>query len=92
MALVNLGKVKGDAFTYEDFTPEQLAALHGEDGISPSVTVKTSTNDTYILTITDADHSFDTPNLMATATAGDLVSATEPLNQSENEFWMQSYT
>lgn len=25
---------KGDAFTYEDFTPEQLSALQGEDGKS----------------------------------------------------------
>lgn len=29
---INLGRVKGDAFTYEDFTPEQLAALKGEKG------------------------------------------------------------
>lgn len=28
---------KGDAFTYEDFTPEQLAALKGESGITAPV-------------------------------------------------------
>lgn len=35
----------------------------GTDGISPEITVKTSTGDTYILTITTATGSFDTPNL-----------------------------
>ena len=28
----NLGRVKGEPFTYEDFTPSQLAALKGEKG------------------------------------------------------------
>lgn len=69
---------KGDAFTYEDFTTEQLAALKGdpgytpikgidyndgEDAISPVVTEKTNTSTEYILTITDTNGSFDTPNL-----------------------------
>ena len=35
----------------------------GADGYSPTITVKTSTASTYILTITDADGSYDTPNL-----------------------------
>ena len=50
MAEILLGRVKGDPFRYEDFTPEQLAglrfkyedftpeqlaALNGEDGYSP---------------------------------------------------------
>lgn len=35
----------------------------GADGYSPTVTVKTSTGDTYILTITTKDGEFDTPNL-----------------------------
>lgn len=30
-------KAKGDAFTYEDFTPEQLEALKGENGITPTI-------------------------------------------------------
>lgn len=44
-AWVNHGQLqgaKGDpgkAFTYEDFTAEQLAALEGEDGFSPIVTI-----------------------------------------------------
>lgn len=37
----------------------------GEDGYSPSITVKESSNTTYVLTITDANGSFDTPNLLA---------------------------
>lgn len=35
----------------------------GADGVSPTITVKTSTGDTYILTITTKDGEFDTPNL-----------------------------
>lgn len=35
----------------------------GADGFSPTITVKTSTGDTYILTITTKDGEFDTPNL-----------------------------
>lgn len=30
---------KGDAFTYADFTPTQLEALKGENGVSPTVTL-----------------------------------------------------
>lgn len=33
--LVSLKGEKGDPFTYEDFTPEQLALLKGEDGKTP---------------------------------------------------------
>lgn len=39
---------------------------NGEDGFSPTVTVKTDTPTTYILTITDENGSYDTPNLKAT--------------------------
>ena len=35
----------------------------GADGFSPTITVKASTGDTYILTITTKDGEFDTPNL-----------------------------
>ena len=35
----------------------------GEDGFSPSINVKTSTDDEYVLTITNKTGSFDTPNL-----------------------------
>ena len=51
---------KGDPFTYEDFTPEQLAALvgpagkDGTDGVSPTVSVSKSGTTTTV-TIADAD-------------------------------------
>ena len=51
---------KGDPFTYEDFTAEQLAALtgpagkDGRDGVSPKVAVAKSGTTTTI-SITDAD-------------------------------------
>lgn len=35
----------------------------GQEGFSPSITVKTNTSTEYILTITNKDGSFDTPNL-----------------------------
>ncbi len=35
----------------------------GTDGFSPTIVVKTSTDNTYILTITDKNGSYDTPNL-----------------------------
>ena len=47
---------KGDAFTYDDFTEEQLAALTGpagSDGVSPTVT-STDITGGHRLTITDA--------------------------------------
>lgn len=42
----------------------------GADGYSPTITVKTSTADTYILTITDANGSYDTPNLKGSGSSG----------------------
>ena len=42
----------------------------GSDGYSPTITVKTSTGDTYVLTITTADGSFDTPNLKGSGGSG----------------------
>lgn len=42
----------------------------GADGVSPTITVKTSTDDTYILTITDKNGSYDTPNLKGSGGSG----------------------
>lgn len=44
---------KGDAFTYADFTPTQLEALKGENGVSPIVTLSKEGKVT-TLTIIDA--------------------------------------
>lgn len=45
----------------------------GADGVSPTITVKTSTDDTYILTITDKNGSYDTPNLKASGGVSNLT-------------------
>ena len=47
-----------------------LDGTNGTDGFSPEVTVKTSTDSTYILTITTEDGSFDTPNLKGGGSGG----------------------
>lgn len=54
MAEVNLGRVKGDPFTYDDFTQEQLEALKGKDGVSPTISV-VKEGDTTTLTVTDGN-------------------------------------
>ena len=48
---------------------EWISSLHGRDGLdgdegfSPSIVEKTNTEDEYVLTVTDVNGSFDTPNL-----------------------------
>ena len=54
MAEVNLGRVKGDPFRYEDFTEEQLAALKGSDGISPTISTN-KVNKTTTVSIVDIE-------------------------------------
>lgn len=44
----------------------------GVDGYSPTIAVKTSTDDEYVLTITDADGSYDTPNLKGGGSVTDI--------------------
>lgn len=50
---------KGEAFTYNDFTSAQLAALKGQDGVSPTVSTSKA-NGIATVTITDASgtHEF----------------------------------
>lgn len=47
-----------------------LDGTNGTDGFSPEVTVKTSTDSTYILTITTEDGSYETPNLKGGGSGG----------------------
>ena len=47
-----------------------LDGTNGTDGFSPEVKVKTSTDSTYILTITTIDGSYDTPNLKGGGSGG----------------------
>lgn len=62
----------GKAFTYDDFTEEQLEALKvkgdkgdtGKDAVSPTITEnENNTNKIYKLDVTTADGTFTTPNL-----------------------------
>ena len=62
---------KGDPFKYSDFTQEQLDALKGADGFSPTITENADNTDKiYKLDITTADSTFTTPNLKGTGGTG----------------------
>ena len=64
--------VKGDPFTYSDFTAEQLESLRGEKGYSPTITENADNTDSiYKLDVTTADGTFTTPNLKGTNENGD---------------------
>ena len=64
--------VKGDPFTYSDFTAEQLESLRGEKGYSPTITENADNTDSiYRLDVTTADGTFTTPNLKGTNENGD---------------------
>lgn len=55
---------KGDPFEYSDFTPEQLTALKGADGVSPTIAENTNNTDKiYKLDIETVNGKFTTPNL-----------------------------
>lgn len=75
----------------------------GADGYSPTITVKTSTADTYILTITDANGSYDTPNLKGGGGSGsstlaeltdvdlnDLAAGNVLIYDAENSKWVNT--
>lgn len=55
------------------------AGANGTDGISPTITVKTDTSTEYVLTITAAGTTFDTPNLKGSGGSGasDLADLTD---------------
>lgn len=55
----------------------------GVDGISSEVSVKTNTETEYVLTITDKNGSFDTPNLKGKDSEGGIVNETDPIYLSE---------
>lgn len=48
-------------------TVGNIGYIKGDDGVSPTITVKESSIGVYILTITDVNGTFDTPNLFADA-------------------------
>ena len=51
-------------------SPEWIRGPQGEPGFSPTIDVKEDTDDTYILTITDVEGSYDTPNLKGSGGSG----------------------
>lgn len=74
-AIVPVGFRNGDCIIFNDFSIYRIVSgvlvntglnIKGESGFSPTITIKEDTDDSYILTITTADGSFDTPNLKGT--------------------------
>ena len=71
---------EGDIILYNDGSIYRITGgrlvntnvnIKGAQGVSPTITVKEETDTTYILTITDANGSYDTPNLKGSGTSGD---------------------
>jgi hypothetical protein len=54
------------------------------DGVSPTVEIKEDTDTDYVLTITDANGSFDTPNLKGSG-GGNVVSGVSSVNGKTGE-------
>lgn len=75
--------VKGDPFKYSDFTQEQLDALKGDAGVSPTITENAGNTDKiYKLDITTADSTFTTPNLKGADGQGGTGSGEENVIES----------
>ena len=76
---------KGEPFKYSDFTPEQLDALKGQDGVSPTITENADNTDKiYKLDIETVDGTFTTPNLKGAdgqgGTGGDTYTGTSAVD------------
>ena len=72
------------AKNYVDETLVGAGGLKGEDGFSPVVSVKESSDTVYKLEITTAAAKFETPNLMASVTVEDTLSA-DSVNPVQNK-------
>ena len=57
-----------------------MLVLDGADGFSPTITVKTATSSEYVLTITDKNGSYDTPNLKGGGGGGGGASSLSDLD------------
>lgn len=64
----NLKGAQGPAGPQGIQGPKGDTGARGADGVSPQITVKTNTATEYVLTVTTAAGSFDTPNLKGGAT------------------------
>ena len=93
-ATQNIKGEKGDAFTYDMFTAEQLETLKGEDGASIQSITRTSgtgaagTTDTYTVTLTDGSTTtFNVYNGADGEGAGDMLkSVYDPQNKNTDIF------
>lgn len=72
----NDGESHESSFTVKD-------GINGTDGVSPTIEVKTSTDDTYILTITTASDSFDTPNLKGGGSSSTTLAGLSDVNLTD---------
>ena len=80
-SIVPVGFKSGDCIIFNDLsiyrvvsgvlvnTGLNIKGPQGDSGFSPTITIKEDTEDTYILTITTSEGSFDTPNLKGTGTS-----------------------
>lgn len=91
---VDLMGPKGEPFTYEDFTPEQLAALMGAPGVGIRDIRRTSGNgaagtvDTYAVTLTDGrSYTYQVYNGKDGEGAGDMTAAVyDPQGKKQDVF------
>ena len=84
-----LASLKGDAFTFSDFTDEQLAALKGADGTSPTVaTSKTEKVTTITVTDKDGEH---TATINDGADGKDGADATDEQVQAAADAWLEAH-
>lgn len=60
---VDIPALQGEKGDKGDTGATGATGANGKDGVSPNISVKTNNSTQYVLTITDADGSFDTPNL-----------------------------
>ena len=81
-----IGAKEGDCLLYSDCSVWRITGgrtvntgvnIRGLQGVSPSITVKENTSDSYVLTIVTAEGSFDTPNLKGQGAGGSGVSPYE---------------
>lgn len=84
-----LASLRGDAFQYSDFTDEQLAALKGVDGTSPTVaTSKTGKVTTITVTDKDGEH---TATINDGADGKDGADATDEQVQAATDAWLEAH-
>ena len=78
-----LNSLKGDKGDTGERGANGKDGINGVDGISPTISIAENTSSSYILTITDANGSFNTPNLKgADGTSGSSIKLDENFDYS----------